>query len=121
MARKKKLDLATAKQADGALPSMRQIEEMVGIKGTSYWEKSYGEYQTMLRSKNLIELHDHAFEVGVVPASHRDMMIDRLERKFLQENPDARDKHLASVRAGNGDTGDLPIEDQAKLILSRTR
>ncbi len=118
---KKQLDLSTASVADGSLKPVRSVYELMGIKNVSYREKSYGAYQDQLRRMNVIELQDHAYEVGVVPGATKDSMIDRLERKFLQENPDQRDAYYAAKAAGASNAPELSLEEQAQRILARGR
>lgn len=81
----RKINLKTAKVSNGALPA-KSVYEMVGIPTTSYKHKSLADYSKMIGRLNLIELQDHAYEQGVPAGPDRDTLIDRLERKFIQEN-----------------------------------
>ncbi len=109
---KKKLNLDTAKQVDGALPTVRSVYDLVGAQTLRYRETSFGSYQSRLRRMNLLELHDHAFEVGEVPSPSQDAMIDRLERRFLRENPDLR-----PARAEDDEK--LSMEERALRVMRR--
>ncbi len=122
-ASKKQFDLSTSQVADGALKPLRSVYEIMGVKNVSYREKTYASYQDQLRRMNVIELQDHAYEIGVLAGSTKDSMIDRLERKFLQENPEQRDAHIAARAAANGKTeaDGESIADQAARIIARGR
>ena len=119
--KKQKLDLSKAQQADGALKPIHHIYDLVGVKNVSYRAKTYSQYQEMIRRMNLVELHDHAREVNVVPAATKDLMIDRLERKYLQERPEEREKYYAAVQAGKKDEAEMTVAERAALILQRAR
>jgi hypothetical protein len=43
-------------------------------------------YSKMLGSLNLIELQDHAYEMGVLAGPDKHSLVDRLERKFIQDH-----------------------------------
>ena len=119
-----KLDLSTATVADGAQKPIRSVYELVGIKDIKYRETTYGSYQGRLKKMNLIELQDHGFSIGVVPASSRDIMIDRLERKYLQENPDAREQYHAERTAAQvaaGDDDKLTVRQRAERVMEKAR
>lgn len=121
MARKKKLDLDSAKQADAALPPIRNIFDLVGVKNVSYWQKTYPDYQKYLRGLSMVELIDHAHEVNVVPGPTREIAIDRLERKFLRERPEEHEKYLAAKDKGIKDEQEMTVAERAALIMSRAR
>jgi hypothetical protein len=123
MARKSKktIDIGSATVADGSLKPFRSVYELAGIKNVSYWEKTFAAYQSKIRSMNLLELHDHGFTIGVPAGATKDIMIDRLERKFLQENPHERDAYLKARDEGKKDEGDLSVEERAALIMQRGR
>ena len=118
MARKKKLDLDTATVADGALRAPRSVYEIVGMNDSMFPTEDYDEYQKILEGMNTIDLVDHAYKLGVVATSDRRSMIDRLERKFLQE----RSRFGTSTEAvGAGDAASESMRKQAEKILSRGR
>ncbi len=83
---KKPIDLATAHVADGAIISPKSVYEIVGISTNSYKTGSYAEYQESLASMSLMQLQEEAFKCGTPATDNRAVIIDRLERKFLQEN-----------------------------------
>jgi hypothetical protein len=115
----KKLDLSTAEQTDGALYSDRTAYEIAGIKEVSYREKSFAAYQTSIRAMDLVELHDHAYNLAVTPSPSRQAMLDRLEEKYLRENPRERESVAKARRAANDRP--LTIQEQAERILAQGR
>jgi hypothetical protein len=115
---RQKINLATAEQADGALPSFKSVYELCGIKDIKYRESTFAAYQTRLRAMDLIELQDHAYELAVVPSPSAQIMIDRLEEKYLRENPEQR-AALAAARAARG--GVETLEEQTERILAQGR
>lgn len=121
MARKsgKKLDIATAQVADGALKAERSIYEIVGFKSVRYRARSYAEYQTMIRKMDLLQLHEHSYEVGAVASPSKEITIDRLERKYLQENRGEREA-LNEARAKEGLAAEKrTIREQAEAIMAQ--
>lgn len=118
---KKTLNLETAKVADAELKPIRSVYELVGIKNVSYYEKTYPDYQKSLAKMSLLEMHDHAFSIGVPCAASKEIMVDRLERKYLQENPQQREAWKQARDAGKDGEKELSVQEQAKLILSRGR
>lgn len=117
----KKLNLATAEQADGALSSPRSAYEICGIADVKYREKTFAGYSARLHAMDLIELQDHAYELAVVPSPSAQVMIDRLEEKFLRENPVER-AAVAKARAEAAERGESDsIERQAERIMARGR
>lgn len=116
---RKKLDIATAQQADGALPSFTSVYELVGIKDRRYMERTFADYSARLDQMGLPELHDHAYNMGVVPSPSRGLMIKRLQERFLDENPDQR----AAVVAERAKKASAPqtLDEQVEDILSRSR
>lgn len=86
MARKPKLNLATAKQADGALAAPRDIYSIVGLSATPYRIKERGDYAKWLDSANLDELHEEAYRVGVMTHPDPRTQKERLEHKFISES-----------------------------------
>lgn len=118
MARKSKLNLATAKVADGALRAHKSVYDICGIATTSYKHKDLASYSSMLGSMNLMDLQDHAFKVGVLAGPDRTTLIDRLERKFLQENA----KFIPTFEQPEAQkNGDAATRAEAERIISRGR
>lgn len=115
---KRKFNLETAETADGALPSLRSAYELVGIKDFQYKAKTFSEYQGQLRAMDLIELQDHAYDYAVVPSQSAEVMIARLEEKYLRENPEQRLKVAAERQAQMESESE---KEQVDRILSRGR
>lgn len=118
---KKPLDLATAEQADGALPSFRSAYELVGIKDVKYRARTFAAYQSDLRAMDLVELQDHAYELAVVPSPSRQIMIDRLEEKYLRENPEQREALVAARQAREALGESESIAERAEKIMAQAR
>lgn len=115
---RKKLNLATAKQADGALAAPRDIYSMVGLSTTPYRITDRTAYSKSLAALSLPELHEEAYRVGVMTHPDRQTQIGRLETKFISENT----KFGAGIPAvANQGTEDPDIRAQAEKILSRGR
>lgn len=117
MARKSKINLATAKVADGALKAPKSVYEICGIGTTSYKHRSVAEYSKMLNSLNLIELQDHAFQVGVLAGPDRNTLIGRLEDKFSLENS-RFSPAIGQTKDGSKDA-DPAMRAEAERIISR--
>lgn len=83
--KKSVLNLETAKIADGALSSPANVYEIIGHKISVYRTSDYATYQKQLRSMATYDLQEHAHEVGETPVSNREVLLDRLERRFLEE------------------------------------
>lgn len=102
-ARRTKLNLTTAKIADGSLPAPANVYEIIGHKTSVYRTSNYGEYQRFLKGLNLADMQDHAYDVGEVPIDSRDVLIDRLERRFLEET-----SKFAAAKAKSNDQRGQP-------------
>lgn len=113
----KKIDLSTAKVADGQLKASSSVYEMCGMNTNPYGTTSLETYTKRLAEMNLIELQDHAYKIGALATNDRSVLIDRLERKFLQE--------VSRFRATGQETGKgAAVAEQretALRILSRGR
>lgn len=120
-AKKTPLNLDTAIQADGALKPLRSVYELIGLKNVSYREKTYAAYQEQLRRMDLAQLHEHSYQVGVAGGATKEIAIDRLERKYLTENPEQRDQMIAERNAALRDEGELTVSEQATRIRSKGR
>lgn len=96
----RRLDLATAEQADGALPAFRSVHEISGMNDVRYRHNTFAAYRAHLRSLNLIDLQDHAYAFAVVPSQSAQTMISRLEEKYLRDNPQQRPWRPAARLAG---------------------
>lgn len=115
MARKPKIDLSKAQTTDGALPA-RSIYEAVGIPTTSYRHASLASYSKMINALDLIELQDHAYEQGVLAGPDRHTLIDRLERKYIQEHAKFAPTFEQPENEVNEDS-----REEAERILGRGR
>ncbi len=115
---RKKLNLATAKQADGALSPIRDIYTAVGLSTIPYKAKDRGEYSRTIGSLSLPELHEEAYRLGVMTHPDRQTQIDRLEQKFIAEST----KFGAGIPAVQSQGVEDPdLRAQAEKILSRGR
>jgi hypothetical protein len=117
MARKPKINLATAKQADGALAAPRDIYSIVGLSATPYRIKGRADYSKWLESANLDELHEEAYRVGVMTHPDRRTQLARLEQKFIQEST----KFGAGIPEVQNPTISAEDRAAAEKILSRGR
>lgn len=113
----KKIDLATAKVADGELKAPVSVYEICGISENAYGTTSFESYKKKLASMNLIQLQDHAFKIGALATQDRSVLIDRLERKFLQDT--ARLRATGQKKADSDPTA--ANREQALQILARGR
>ncbi len=115
---RKKLNLATAKQADGSLAAVRDVYSMVGISATPYKITDRNAYSKAIGGLSLPELHEEAYRVGVMTHPDRQTQITRLEQKFITEST----KFGAGIPAvqSNG-VQDPDLKAQAEQILSRGR
>jgi hypothetical protein len=89
MPRKKKIDMDKMSQTHGALASPRPVTEVMGY-GNPYSTAVYEDYRKQIKAMTDIDLHDHAYKVGVVPVTNRSILEDRLEKQFLT----AQSKHI---------------------------
>ncbi len=115
---RKKLNLATAKQADGALAPIRDIYTAVGISAVPYQVKNRAEYSRAIGNLSLPELHEEAYRLGVMTHPDRQTQIDRLEQKFISESTKFG-AGIPAVRSQGVQDPDLRAE--AEKILSRGR
>lgn len=111
---KKKVDLATAKVADGALVSGRSVYEICGNRYSKYKTADLNVYRKTIAAMNLLELQDHAYEVGVTANQDRRVLVDRLEQEFRRHN-------VQLPRESAQPEGEHSLRDQAMQILSRGR
>lgn len=118
---RKKFNPATTQMADGAMPAIHSAYELMGIKNIKYRERSFAAYQSQLRRMNMVELHDHAFEVGVLAGSSKETVIANLERKFLQENPAEREGFYARRNSETRPDAELSVEERAERIMEQAR
>ncbi len=77
--------MSKAQVANGALPAPVSIYGMLGISTDTYRAKNIQEYSKNLANMDLLQLQEEAYEVGIAAFGNRANIIDRLERKYLQE------------------------------------
>lgn len=82
---RKRVNLATAHTADGEVKSPTSVYDLLGISTHGYKTTNLTSYTATLKSMNLAELHNEAYARAVLGTDNRDVMIDRLEKKFIQE------------------------------------
>ncbi len=92
---------------------------MVGLPTSSYRQKTLADYSKTIHAMNLIELQDHAFQVGSLPGPDRTTLISRLEDKFIRENGRFA---LGAEPVNDPSTGSSDeVRAEAARILSRGR
>lgn len=115
---RKKIDLSKAKTADAALRAPKSVYEIIGLNDSIFPTESYQEYQKILANMNMVDLVDHAYKIGVVATSDRNSLIDRLERKFLQD----RSRFSTAVEPKEAAEGsEEAMRKEAERIISRGR
>lgn len=112
---RKKANLATAKTVDAALPAMKSVYEIVGMNDSVFGKESFEQFQRKIASLDLYSLQDMARKVNVIPHTKREVLVDRLEKRFLQDRMRAGPPKAAVV-AVNED-----LREQALRTLSRAR
>jgi len=120
---RKPLDLSKAKVADGALKANQSVYAICGIAEHSYGSVSRAQYTQSLQDMNLIDLQEEAYTHGVVPIDNRELLIDRLERKFIQEVgkfQNAVGRAAVETQSG-GTTEEQARRKKALEILARGR
>ncbi len=116
---KKKLNLSTAKTADGALQAPRTVYELIGKPITHYREKTLEEYSKMLGSLDLSELHQIAYKEGVLAGPDRHNLIGRLESRYVSVMAKAYGPRSQPADPSLG--GDPAIRAEAERIVARGR
>lgn len=76
MANKKKKEVETPQDP---------LADVFGLDKSAYKQKTEKEYETYIRSLSVSELDRHANSVGVIPSprASREILIDRLKKKFV--------------------------------------
>lgn len=86
---KTKRNYTRKNQVNGALPieSPASIAEMLGERAFPYRELTLDDYRKTLDKMSLSELQKHAIEIAqILPnVTNRSIMIDKLERAYLQK------------------------------------
>lgn len=117
---RKQVNLATAKVADGQTRTPTSVYEIVGIPTHSYKTNHLSQYSRELSTMNLAQLHQEAYARAVLATDSRDVLVDRLEKKFIQETSkfkSASDSRAFEVEPEVPET----LRDHALRILSRGR
>lgn len=113
--RPRKVNLATAKVVDAALPAVKSVYEIVGLNDSAFGKQTFEQFQSKLTTMDLYSLQEMARKVGVVPTSKREVLVDRLERRFLQDR----------VRSGPPKAPEMSVNEdlraQTLKILARGR
>jgi hypothetical protein len=116
---RKKVNLATAKTADGEVRTPTSVYEILGISTHGYKTTSLASYSANIKTMNLAQLHEEAYARAVLATDDRATLIERLEKKFIQET--------SKFKTGTGRTFDeAPAapeteREQALRTLSRGR
>lgn len=117
--RPKKVNLATAKVADGALSAPKSVYEICGISTHGYNTTNLDDYKGSIKAMNLMQLQEEAYNKGVLPTDSRDMLVDRLEKKFILETSKFKTERGQVI--GTKDTPAEALKRQALNILARGR
>lgn len=62
----------------------RSIDELFGFHGATYKTYDATEYRTSLVGLNIIDIQHECFRVGLNPTDNRNIMVERLMKKFAQ-------------------------------------
>jgi hypothetical protein len=116
---RKRVNIATAKVADGEIKSPTSVYEILGIPTHGYKSSSLAAYSADLRGMNLYQLQEEAYNRAVLATDSKEVLIDRLEKKFIQETSKFKTAVGASDRSFNQAPSKEESErDQAIRILS---
>jgi hypothetical protein len=90
MARPKKIKIEEMQVADGEnivaeSKKPRTIYEVLGKKAHRYKTTDQEEYTNFLKSMSMAELHNHAYECGILPIDNRGQLTERLLREFCAQ------------------------------------
>ena len=116
MAKRKKIDLATAMVADAEVKSPTSLYEICGVRTSSYRTSNVEEYKASLAALNLIQLQDEAYQHAVPATQNREAIISRLVDKFIL----TVGRLGAKTAHEDGDEASA-IRQQAKNIMARGR
>lgn len=116
---RKKLDLATAHVADGALAAPRSIADIIGGACWPYDTRDFGVYSNRLRGMQLYALQQHAQKLAIVPSHSREQMIKRLEEEFKkQRNRNSNISASAAEQAREGESDERrEIRERAEAFM----
>ena len=106
--------------ADGEVRSHTSVYEILGIRTHDYKTVSLASYSAGLKTMNLAQLHEEAYQRAVLATDDRSTLIDRLEKKFIQET--SKFKSSATGRTFNEPAPAPETErEQALRTLARGR
>lgn len=63
-------------------PKARNMDEIFGVKKVRYAQSDVDDYRTWLEAQNMVELQDHAIELGQFANGERNRLINRLLNEF---------------------------------------
>ena len=117
---RKKVNLSTAKVADGEVKSPTSVYEILGISTHGYKTNNLDTYSRDIKAMNLMQLQEEAYERAIIATENRDILIDRLEKKFIQET--SKFKAASSkLTDKKEEPKEESLKDQATRILARGR
>lgn len=116
---RKRIDLSKAKVADGEVRTHTSVYEIMGVSTHGYHTTNASQYSQELRAMNLLQLQDEAYRRAITPTDNREMLLDRLERRFLQET--SKFKTAEGRSFTKEPDGEVSLKDQALRVLSRGR
>jgi hypothetical protein len=119
---RKRVNLATAHVADGQAKAPTSVYEMLGISTHGYKTTSLAAYSADLKGMNRYQLHEEAYARAVLATDNREILIDRLEKKFIVETSKFKTANGPSDRKFEEVVKkEESIRDQASRILARGR
>lgn len=118
---KRRLSLENGETSTAALPSIRSVYDLVGIRDTRYSEHSFAAYSASIGKMDLSELHDEAADKGLPSSPDRGYMIQLLEEKFLRDNPAEREIVTKARQTENARADKLTIAQRAARIAEQAR
>jgi hypothetical protein len=119
MGRKKKIDIATASQINGALEDKSGVFDYMKKKEFPYQEQTLAEYRAKLNSLNISDLQRHAIEIAnILPnITDRSRLADKLEREYLRRQGLFMIRYSSTSIPSSGLTAKQ--EDAIKKIINR--
>ncbi len=98
---------------NGGKANVRSIDELIGRKPLGYTVGTVEEYEAKIKGLTLADLQKHATDVGLLPVTNRNVLINRLIGEFKKKargffntsqfntiEPKSRDKALKAARQG---------------------
>lgn len=115
MGRKKKL---TTHEATGDKKPIQSIYQLIGMNDYPYKTLDEDVYSEHLQAMDIVELQDHAIDVGITPTDDRERLTDRLVKKFLIE---AGSQKAAAVGVSDNTLSENKSSAALKKILNHGR